>query len=224
MRPARGTRTAEHQSHQLDLLATNLTVVPQHEPSDTLRVSLHNNGDMGVLCDYFSASSDDVAAAVVDRVGGPGAPVGESATATRRRGWFSRKAMLPLVEPEMHPTSGFDTVSANGIDPVVMMGTLEGLLTGRPYQEITGDPRSGHAVAVRDEGERVVVTLTDSLARSLAAASPGRLAEVAIPWAATEEFWGQADPRELAGVLTELASLAARAAGSRERLYCWVCV
>lgn len=118
----------------------------------------------------------------------------------------------------------FDTVSAGGIDPVVMMGTLEELLTGRPYDEVTNDPRSGHIVAIRDEGQLLVVALTDALSRALAAASPQRLADVAVLWAATEEFGGQADPHDLAIVLNELSGLAGRAQAKGERLYCWVCV
>jgi hypothetical protein len=39
-----------------------------------------------------------------------------------------------------------------------------------------------------------------------------------------DEFWGQADPKDLAAVLEELAGLAARAERDRERLDCWVCV
>ena len=57
---------------------------------------------MGVLYDYFAASSDEVAAAVIELPGGPGA-AGRS----------------------------FDTITGNGVDPVVQMGTLEALLTGR---------------------------------------------------------------------------------------------
>ena len=157
---------------------------------------------MGVLFDYFSASSDDVAFAVADRSGGPGAP----------------------EEGVAGEVGSFDTVSAWGVDPGVMMGTLEELLTGRPYEEIRNDPRSGHALAIRDEGERVVVTVTDNLTQSLAKASLKQLQEVASSWAATEEFGGGADPEDLVAVLTELAGLAARADRDGERLYCWVCV
>jgi hypothetical protein len=58
---------------------------------------------VGVLFDYFAASSDEVAAGIIDLPGGPATGAGRS----------------------------FDTVSGNGIDPVVQMGTLEALLTGR---------------------------------------------------------------------------------------------
>ena len=143
--------------------------------------------DMSALYDYFSAASDEAAAGVIDRAGGPGGPA--VAPAPVKRGWFGRTSSPPPAQ-DMGPA--FDTVSAGGIDPVVMMGTLEELLTGRPYDEVINDPRGGHIVAIRDEGQLLVVALTDALSRALAAASPQRLADVAVPWAATEEFWGQA--------------------------------
>lgn len=142
--------------------------------------------DMSALYDYFSAASDEAAAGVIDRAGGPGGPA--VAPAPVKRGWFGRTSSPPPLQ-DMGPA--FDTVSAGGIDPVVMMGTLEELLTGRPYDEVINDPRSGHIVAIRDEGQLLVVALTDALSQALAAASPQRLADVAVPWAATEEFGGR---------------------------------
>ncbi|MFB6724966.1 hypothetical protein ACFCV3_32615 [Kribbella sp. NPDC056345] len=119
---------------------------------------------------------------------------------------------------------GPDSLLLKGIDPVVQLGTLEELLTNRPYDEVADDPRSGHVVAVRDHGARLVSTLTDSLATALAQASREDLERVAVPWSQTEEFWGSADPEILADVLTDLADLARRAEANGERLYCWVCV
>ena len=104
------------------------------------------------------------------------------------------------------------------------MGTFEELLTGRAYDDVVQDPRSGHAVATRDGGERLVLTLTDNLVEALAQASPNRLAELAVPWSQTEEFWGEGDPRSLAAFLTSLGALAQRAGEADQRLYCWVCV
>jgi len=69
-----------------------------------------------------------------------------------------------------------------------------------------------------------VLTLTDSLSAALANASNDFLEQVAGPWSETEEFWDAADPRVLADFLKELSGLARRAAESRNRLYCWVCV
>lgn len=69
-----------------------------------------------------------------------------------------------------------------------------------------------------------MLTITDSLAAALANASDERLAEVAVPWSQTEEFWGQADPEELAEFLRDFASLARGAEEAGQRLYCWLCV
>jgi hypothetical protein len=156
---------------------------------------------MGVLFDYFAADSDEQAASAIDRLGGPGAATAPPA-----------------------PAQTFDTVSVKGIDPAVQMGTLEELLTARPYDDIVEQPRSGHTLAIRDGGERLVLTLTDSLTSALAEASPERLAEVAVPWSRTEEFWGGADPDTLTEILRDLAGLARRAQAGSQRLYCWVCV
>jgi hypothetical protein len=169
---------------------------------------------MAVLFDYFSASSDQAAATAVSLRGGPGVPRGDH----RRRGWpGDRRASTPAGAP-------FDTVAAQGIDPVVQLGTLEALLTGREYEQVVAGPRAGHALATQGGGERLVVTVTHELQAALADADDARLASVAVPWSQTEEFFGRGDPQILAGLLYELAELARRARHRGERLYCWVCV
>jgi hypothetical protein len=156
---------------------------------------------MGVLFDYFAAASDQAAASAISLLGGPGAPPAS-----------------PAAGPP------FDTVPAKGIDPLVQLGTLEALLTGRDYERIVTGPRAGHALATQDGGQRLVVTLTDELQAALAEASDARLASVAVPWSQTEEFFGQGDPQILTSGLHELAELARRARTKDERLYCWICV
>ncbi|WP_089155325.1 hypothetical protein [Micromonospora sp. NBS 11-29] len=151
---------------------------------------------MGILCDYFSAPTDETAAAVADVLAGP------------------RAAADP----------GFEVVELKGIEPTVQLGTLEALLTGRDYDVVTRSPRWGNAVAVRHDGEVLVISLTDELHTALAAASESQLREVAVPWSETEEFWGQGEPSILAEVLIELGVLARRATARDERLYCRVCV
>jgi hypothetical protein len=169
---------------------------------------------MGVLFDYFSAASDEAAASVISLPGGPGAPP----PPPQRRGWLrGRQASPPAVVP-------FDTVSVKGIDPLVQLGTLEALFTGRDYEQIVAGARAGHVLATQDGGERLVVTLTDELQAVLAAAHDDHLAAVAEPWSQTEEFFGQGDPPALARLLHELAELARRARDKDERMYCWVCV
>lgn len=118
----------------------------------------------------------------------------------------------------------FDTVSVKGIDPLVQLGTLEALLTGRDYEQIMAGPRAGHALANQDGSQRLVVTLTGEIHAALADADNHRLASGAIPWSRTDEFWGQGDPDILTRLLGELPELARRARSTNERLYCWVCV
>jgi hypothetical protein len=172
---------------------------------------------MGVLYDYFAAPGDAEAAATIDRPGGPGQASSRSDKV--RRGLFGRRAKESANAPNGVP---YPTVADTGIDAVVQGGTLEELLTGRPYEQIERDPRSGLSLAVRDGGERLVLTLTDGLIDALAQASPEQLAGAAVPWSQTDEFWGTGNPEELTGLLGELADLARRARSSGGSLYCWV--
>jgi hypothetical protein len=167
---------------------------------------------VGVLFDYFSAASDEAAASVIDLPGGPGVPAGTSVPA-----WLKSRRKGP-------DQASFDTVPTKGVDPLVQLGTLEALLTGREYELIVAGPRAGRPLAVRHGGERMVVALTDELQVALAEADHSRLASVAVPWSQTEEFWGQGDHEILASLLRDLADLARRARDRDERMYCWVCV
>ena len=181
---------------------------------------------MGVLFDYFAAASDEEAAAVIDLAGGPASTTAAMpAGPGPKRGLFRRRGHT--TEPEASAASvvtPLDGVAGRGIDPVVQLGTLEELLTGRPYDEVVADPRSGLDLAVRDGGERLVLTVTDSLMAALANTKDDALERVAEPWSGTEEFWGAADPAELTVFLKDLARLATRAQDAGQRIYCWVCV
>ena len=183
-------------------------------------------GAVGVLFDYFAAASDDDAGAVIDRIGGPSSQTAAAAPDTppgRRWAWGGRSAPGSefVTDPEL-PV--FDTVAVKGIDPVVQLGTLEELLTGRAYDEIVQDPRGGRVIASRDSGTRLVLRLSDSLMGALVLATGELFAAVAIPWSQTEEFWGQGDPEVLADFLNDLAGLARRAQERGHHLYCWVSV
>lgn len=101
----------------------------------------------------------------------------------------------------------FDTVSAKGIDPLVQLGTLEAMLTGRGYEQIVAGPRAGHVLTTQDGGERLVVTLTDELQDVLADAQDGHLADVVVPWSQTEEFSARVTPRHSPGCSTNWLSL-----------------
>ena len=158
---------------------------------------------MGVLVDYFAAPSDADAAGAIDRPLGPAEPAPQPSV-----GLFSR-----WRRDDEDTTSGeaYPTVLATGIDPVVQAGTLEALLAGRPYDEVTRDPRWGQTLVASEDGERLVRTLTDSLVDALARATPEELAAIAVPWSLTEEFSGDGDPDVLASVLGELSDLAVSA-------------
>ncbi|MFE6609899.1 hypothetical protein [Amycolatopsis sp. NPDC057786] len=114
------------------------------------------------------------------------------------------------------------TVQLKGVDPFVQLGTLESLLTGVDYETVIG--RAIEPVAMADGGTRLVVALTEELSAALSDADEARMREVAEPWSRTDEFGGQADPAELADLLTGLAELARTAKTRGDHLYCWVCV
>ena len=68
------------------------------------------------------------------------------------------------------------------------------------------------------------MTVTDELQQAVASSDSGRLAEVAVPWSETDEFFGAGNPVALTEFLTALAELARAAIARGERLYCWSCV
>jgi len=180
---------------------------------------------VGVMFDYFAAATDDEAAAVIDRLGGPGASAPAPRPQKTRRPLFNRKsaAMEPVADDAAARVE-YDTISGKGIDPVVQLGTLEELLTGRSFDDVLADPRTGHDIAIRDEGQLVVVTLNDSISSTLANTDDATLERASVPWSETEEFWNAADPSDLAEFLKELAGLSRRAGTAGNRLYCWICV
>ncbi|WP_426311525.1 hypothetical protein [Cellulosimicrobium sp. E-16] len=149
---------------------------------------------MGILTDYFSAP-DDAQAGSAARTG-PSSPD-------------------PLTNQPVFPT-----VELKGIDPFVVLGTLAGLLTDRPYAEAKTDPRHGSLVATAGDEGPWVVAVTDELVTALAATTPNALDAVAVRWAATEELEGS-DPADLADALRRLAELCVRADDAGHRLYCW---
>jgi hypothetical protein len=153
---------------------------------------------VALLCDYFAAPSDEAAAVTIDWPGGPAQPPPGS-------GAF--QAVVQLA----------------GIEPVVILGRLEGQLTGRAFTDILQD--SGHGpVAIRDGGERLVIPIGSRLEIALSELEPERLIHVASTWATIEEFGGNADPAFLVDVLSRLRSLSDQALETAQHVYCWMCV
>lgn len=147
---------------------------------------------MGLLTEYFSATSDDDAAAVLEL---PGGPLG--------------------LRPA--PT----VVSGNGIEPTVHLGSLEEILTGRPFEDYL--PALPQPVAHVETYEVMVTPAPRSTTVALAALAPQDLARAAGAWSETEELLG-ADPEALADLLRDLAALAREADERGGAVYCWVCV
>ena len=114
---------------------------------------------------------------------------------------------------------GFETFPAKGIDPAVALGTLESLMTGRAYDEVTAAGRQCHPLTDGDD-DAVVVTVTDTLRDALAVAGAERLRRVAVPWAATDELAGTT-PATLGEALRQFAALARQALKQGHHLYCW---
>ena len=152
---------------------------------------------MGLICDYFAAPSDVSAAGVVDRDGGP------AATAT---------------------APGFPTVAGGYIDPVVVLGTVAALLTGRTFGEVLAARDRRDPVAMEDDGAQVVMRVDDVVVDALSRADAAALTAVAGPWSRTDELAGISDPESQAEFLHDLAGLVRGARERGEALYCWVCV
>ncbi len=168
---------------------------------------------------YFAAPDDEAALAAERRTGGPlGWP---QVTGDRRSGLFRKRPIVTRLGP------AFDGFSARGYDPVVTMGTLEELLTGRDFDAVMDDPRSGGSPRQSDEAPeaRGVITVTDSLRDALANADDARLAEVVGPWSDTDELqqpgWGDVSQAEHMEFLRALRDLARRAKHAEQRLYCY---
>ncbi|MFD2796150.1 hypothetical protein ACFS27_21495 [Promicromonospora vindobonensis] len=149
---------------------------------------------MGIRTEYFAAPTDEVAATALHTSGGPAEP--------------DQSTGLPP----------FDAVAVPSMDPFVTLGGLAGVLSGRPYGEVTAHPRHGALVGSGGDEGPWIVTVSQALADDLASAGPARLAEAARVWStrATPHV-----PRQRLAALLPLAALAARAADLGHGLYCW---
>lgn len=112
-----------------------------------------------------------------------------------------------------------DGVSAPGLDPAVILASLETILTDVDEDVVLDNPRLADLVA--DDGDLTVYTVTDELRDALATSDSDQLAEAAEQLVELEELDG-ADPETILGLLEELADLARRAVDANQRLYGWV--
>lgn len=115
--------------------------------------------------------------------------------------------------------SVFDVLSLKGIDPVVVMARLEGLLTDCAYDEARARPRSGQLLSDPAAEAAFVISVSDTLREALASATDEQLGVVAGPFGAVEEVG--LPPAEALELLRLLSALAGRAAAENRRLYCW---
>src|SRR5262249_61434641 len=99
------------------------------------------------LFDLSAAVADRAAAVAISLPGGPGAPPSRPQRGWRRGG----KAKAPAQVP-------FGTISVKGIAPLVQLGTLEAVLTGRDYEQTRLLPPLGQPHRVRAARPRLTLT------------------------------------------------------------------
>ena len=162
---------------------------------------------MSAILDYFAAASDQHAAAALDGLVDLD-PDTIDANEVRR----------PRIQMA---ASGTPVLQLKGVEPVVALGRLEAALTARPYEEVASGARHGSLVAMSDDGDLLVLTVTDELRDALAELDAAAVAAAARVWAIDEE--GEPS-EESVPVLSAFVELSAGAVNRGERLYCRVIV
>ncbi|MCU1646226.1 MAG: hypothetical protein JWN03_6501 [Nocardia sp.] len=113
-----------------------------------------------------------------------------------------------------------------GIDPALQMARLESLLRGIENGLVIGEPRWCVPVTSLKRGRGPwIVTITDGLCESLAAADDTALAQTVWLWARTQPLSVTELARRenaLADFLSDFADLAREARASDRHLYCWM--
>lgn len=160
---------------------------------------------MGVLCVYFRASDRAAALALHRNPDGLFAAAG---------------------------SANADVLDLKGLDPVVILGKLVGLLSGVSYEEmlLAGDIPTDHIpgpiLVTSEHEERVLVELSVVVRDVLADATEAALRDAAPIWANIEELarstWNDAD--EVRPIMDELVGLARRARDADQMIYCAVCM
>jgi hypothetical protein len=180
---------------------------------------------MGLLCDYFVAADDAAAAATIDIAGGPGGKIPlpmSFAQLVAKYGHEGARAFLaPKVRLSVH---GFQVVSTKNFAPFTELATVEAALTGEDWNEVLR--RSPEPVAMRDEGECVVLPLGEPTCAALIGAAETALSEAALAVVrdATPPGREPGDSSPIVELLGQLRELARGAAEREEQVYCWVCV
>ena len=168
---------------------------------------------MGILNEFFAADPAELRRVDVNRgvASYPGRP------ATKGRFGFGGQ---PAVPPD--PGPGLPYVDFGRLTGVEL-GTLEEILTGRPYDEIVEDPAFLDQVLDGGDEGPWVSQIRRALTDALRDADDPTISSAAERWAATEEIDAAGDPEvieALRDLLVALRGLAREATGERE-LYMW---
>nr|MDT0663362.1 hypothetical protein [Micromonospora sp. DSM 115978] len=154
---------------------------------------------MGVLYDYFRASSDGAAIALMDElVGGPSA--------------FADNG------------GDVDVVDLKGLDFTVVLGQLVALARGVPWHAgLVGN----NMIWSGDDGEGPwLLSIDDATRDTLAGIDDSRLPELSAKWGQIEELarYGPLPESEVRPIIEQIAGLAQRARQAGDHLYCWCCL
>jgi hypothetical protein len=180
---------------------------------------------MGVMYDYFSAASDELAASAVGMRGGPGGPVHLPMPVREILRLHGREGLSEMLKPRLQQAeSGFSVVSTKGFDPGADLEAIEEILTGTGFEAFLERPRHGYIVAERDNGQELVLTISDETQAVLAGASSEDLSTAAEQWSSQDGRLSNIDAAPLAHLLGELSALARGASEHDEHLYCWICL
>ncbi|MGH3247601.1 MAG: hypothetical protein ACRDOI_15535 [Trebonia sp.] len=87
---------------------------------------------------------------------------------------------------ETGPSDRFPWAEGKRIEPVVILGRLEELLTGKTFGQQLADPASRPLIASRDDDNPLIIKLGDSFVRALAGADRPGLDGFAVPWSQTD--------------------------------------
>jgi hypothetical protein len=160
---------------------------------------------MGLLIDYFVADSDADAAKTIDWPGGP--REGSGRWQDRLRG---RRGGYPVISEKL-------------IEPVVVLGSLEELLTGRAFEAQLADPESRPLIALRNEGERLVFRIGEFLVTALRGAAERDVLSLADDWSEIEELSNSYPAEDLKLFLRDFKVMC-DAVEPHQAVYCWVSV
>lgn len=180
---------------------------------------------MGVMYDYFTAPSDETAAATIDVLGGPGSSPPPLPMPFRDlvAKYGIEEARLFLKPTVRISDSGIPVLSTKGFDPTVDLCAVHALLTGARFDDVF-DRLGDTVIAERDGGERLVLSIGAEVRDALAESTPEQLQRVALEWVEAEATHRRVDPEGTSGLLQQLAELARAARTRGEGMYCWVCV